>query len=143
MKNDAMHDPASVVLSPSGRVSLPPLELRGAGERAPPSAPGGQAPAWRAPLSAAVMVAVTWIACGLIGFALRSLGTAYACHALPGSGDPCSLLGMDFGSGIYSVAVGLLLIAGFGTPLFLFAIFGLLGFAIFKFALDAAGRTRD
>jgi len=98
---------------------------------------------WRGSLAAAVLVAGVWIGCGLAGFALRSLGNAYGCHMDAGAAHPCLILGLDVGAGIDSLAVGLLLIAGFGTPLFLLTIFAFLGFALFKFALNADERSRS
>jgi hypothetical protein len=98
---------------------------------------------WRGSLSAAGLVACVWIGCGLAGFALRSLGNAYGCHLDSGVAHPCLILGLDLGAGIYSLAVGLLLIAGFGTPLFLLAILSFLGFALFKFALHIDERNRS
>jgi hypothetical protein len=91
---------------------------------------------------AAAKVAGVWLGCVVVGFAFTWLGTVHGCQLDEAGAHPCVVLGVDVGSPLSFLSVGLLLLASFGLPLFLLGILGCLGLALAQFLIHRFRTSR-
>jgi|SRR5277367_202392 len=93
-------------------------------------------PAWMVSLIGAWLVAGAWVACLGIGALFTWIGTAHGCQLDESGIHPCLVFGVDVGTPLSFLSVGLLLLAAFGLPLFLIGFLGLLVTAFVLFFIS-------
>jgi len=69
-----------------------------------------------------LLIFLSWVACVGVGALFTWLGHLHGCELNEAGEHPCVVWGVDVGSSLYMLSVGLLLLASFGLPLFVLGI---------------------